>query len=72
VDEAEAVLARFDRIDRLRSAGAPADALLEELRELLHEAEEWSRLEGGDDARRAVGRLRVALERDVSTEVSAV
>jgi hypothetical protein len=46
--------------------------MLEELRELLREADEWSRLEGGDDARRAVGRLRVALERDVSTEVSAV
>jgi hypothetical protein len=72
VDEAEVVLARLGRIDRLKLAGAPADAMLEELRELLREADEWSRLEGGDDARRAVGRLRVALERDVSTEVSAV
>jgi hypothetical protein len=72
VDEAEAVLSRLGRIDRLRLAGAPADAILGELRELLHEAEEWSRLEGGDDARRAVGRLRVALEWDAPAEVMAV
>lgn len=66
------MLERLDRIDRLRLAGAPTAAVLEELRELLNEAEEWSRTEGGERARQAVGRLRVALARDAPAEVIAM
>jgi hypothetical protein len=72
VDEAEAVLERLGRIDRLRRAGAHADVMLDELRELLHEAEEWSRVEGGDEAQQAVSGLRVALTRGAPEEVVAV
>lgn len=72
MDEAEAVLARLERIDELRSSGAPAASLLEELRGLLVEAEEWSRTEGGEAGRQAVAGLRVALSRDARPEVIAV
>jgi hypothetical protein len=61
MDEARAVLLRLDRIEHLDRAGAPAEVLLSELRELVREAEEWSRVEGaGADA---VERCRHALER---------
>ncbi len=66
------MLERLGRIDQLRRAGVPADVMLEELRELLQEAEAWSRIEGGADAREAVSGLRVALTRDVLAEVVAV
>lgn len=72
MDEAEAVLARLERIDRLRSSGAPAASLLDELRALLGEAEEWSRTEGGEAGRDAVAGLRVALSRGARPEVIAV
>jgi hypothetical protein len=72
VDEAEAVLERLDRIDALRRAGAPPAALLEELRALLGEAEEWSRTEGGDSGRQAVDRLRAALRSEREPEVVPV
>jgi hypothetical protein len=65
VDEARAVLERLGRIDRLRREGALASELLEELRLLLEEAEEWSRVEGGDAGERAVAGLRAALARDM-------
>jgi hypothetical protein len=45
MDEARAVLARLERIDRLEQAGAPAQDLLEEVRSLLREAEAWVRAE---------------------------
>ena len=65
MEEAHAVLERLVRIERLRSAGALPEALLDELRALLQEAEEWSRVEGGDAGERAVERLRDALARDM-------
>jgi hypothetical protein len=52
VKKARAVLERLDRIDGLREEDAPATALLEEVRALLCEAEDWVREEPA--ARRAV------------------
>jgi len=65
VDEALAVLERLGRIERLRREGALPETLLNELRSLLREAEEWSRVEGGDAGERAVAGLREALARDM-------
>lgn len=67
MEEAFAILERLERIERLRRDGAPAAMLLQELRALLREAEEWSRAEGGDAGERAVVRLRAALARDMVT-----
>ncbi len=61
MDEARAVLARLDRIEALEREGAPPGVLLEELRGLVQEAEEWARTEGGDRARNAVERCAAAL-----------
>ncbi len=61
MDEVEAIVARLERIERLRNEGAPASDLLRELRELLKEAETWADVEGGDVGERAVSRLRAAL-----------
>jgi len=65
VEEARAVLERLARIERLRREGALPEVLLDELRALLCEAEEWSRVEGGDAGERAVAGLRDALARDM-------
>lgn len=46
MDEAAAVIERLARIEVLDASGAPAEQLLGELRELVVEAEAWSRLEG--------------------------
>ena len=55
MDEARAVLARLERIDRLEQEGAPAQDLLEEVRSLLREAEAWVRTEpGGTDRAEAI------------------
>ena len=51
MDEAEAVLARIERIRELERADAPASELLEELRWLVVEAEDWARVEGDPRAR---------------------
>ena len=59
--EVDSILARLERIDRLRSEGAAAAELLSELRQLLAEAEAWAELEGGEAGERAVSRLRTAL-----------
>ena len=61
MDEARAVLARLDRIEALEREGAPPGVLLEELRGLVHDAEEWVRMEGGDRASNAVERCAAAL-----------
>jgi hypothetical protein len=53
MDEAEAVLARIERIRELERADAPASELLEELRWLVVEAETWARAEGDPRARAA-------------------
>jgi hypothetical protein len=61
MEQARLVLERLARIERLDRDGAPAPVLVAELRALLAEAETWARLEGGEAAERAVGRLRAAL-----------
>jgi len=61
MDEARAVLARLDRIEALEREGAPPGVLLEELRGLVHEAETWVGLEGGERAKKAVDRCASAL-----------
>ena len=65
MDEVCAVLDRLDRIESLRRSGAVPAVLLEELRALLGEAEEWSRMEGGEAGERAVDALRKALAHDM-------
>jgi len=58
------VIERLERIEALdRSSANPAE-LLAELRGLLHDAEAWVRVEGGDAADDAVVRLRESLARD--------
>jgi len=50
MDEARAVLARLERIEALERSGSPASVLLDEVRALLAEAEDWVRAEpGGTD-----------------------
>ena len=61
MDEARAVIDRLDRIEALEREGAPADALLEELRGLVRDAEAWARLEGDARAAAAVERCESAL-----------
>jgi hypothetical protein len=56
VEEARAVLERLERIEALERAGAAAPELLDELRELVREAEAWARLEGDERAAEAVER----------------
>ena len=53
MDEAEAVLARIERIRELERSDAPASQLLDELRWLVVEAEDWARAEGDPRARAA-------------------
>jgi hypothetical protein len=67
MEEAQAILERLDRIERLRRENAPPARQLEELRLLVREAEEWTRLEGGEAGESAVAQLRSALERDAVT-----
>jgi hypothetical protein len=66
MDEARAVLARLDRIEALEREGAPPGVLLEELRGLVHDAEAWARVEGGERARDAVERCSSALSTPVA------
>ena len=61
MDDARAVLARLDLIEALEREGAPPGVLLEELRGLVHDAEEWARREGGERAKNAVERCASAL-----------
>jgi hypothetical protein len=68
MDESRAVLERLARIERLDRRRAQPSELLGELRELLVEAEAWSRKEGGDAAARAVAELRRALQREMIGE----
>jgi hypothetical protein len=46
MEEARSVLERLTRIDELKAQGAPAEVLLDEVRELLAEAEVWLDAEG--------------------------
>lgn len=54
------MLARLERIGTLERAGTPAPVLLEEVRALLAEAEDWVRAEPGGTARAAVALDRCA------------
>ena len=65
MEEARRVLERLERIERLDRATTPAEVLLDELRALVREAEEWTRVEGGEAAEDAVAKLRAALARDM-------
>jgi len=72
VEKERLILERLDRIDGLREEDAPAGVLLDEVRALLCEAEEWVREEGVPSrAREAVERSRQALAagEGVSSEV---
>jgi hypothetical protein len=60
MEEAEAVLARLDRIEALERAGSPAAELLGELRALVGEAEAWARRERVEEPA-SVERCRAAL-----------
>ena len=61
MDEARAVIERLERIETLEREGAQADALLEELRGLVRDAEAWARSEGDERARAAVERCEEAI-----------
>jgi hypothetical protein len=60
MDEARRVLARLERIDRLREGGGSRLAVLAELRRLLEEGEAWLAAEpaGTERAREALDRAR--------------
>jgi predicted metal-dependent hydrolase len=63
VEKERAILERLERIDDLRDENAPAGVLLEEVRALLSEAEDWVREEPAapDAAVGALERSRAAL-----------
>ena len=65
MDEARAVIRRLDRIEALEREGAHPATLLAELRELVREAEEWSRVEADERAQRAVERVEEAMAIDM-------
>jgi len=63
VEKEREILERLERIDDLRRGDAPAGALLDEVRALLADAEDWVREEDVPDrAARAVERSREALD----------
>jgi len=66
VDEARRVIERLDRIETLKRAGAPADALLAEVRALLRDGEAWLAAEpdGTERAREALERCRAGIGRE--------
>ena len=55
------MLERLERIEELDRAGAPPDALLPELQQLVREAEEWARRERDPDAEAAARACAAAL-----------
>jgi len=70
MDEARRVLERLARIDELERGDAPPGALLDELRELVREAEAWARAEGGPE--RAVAAIEGCRAALVSSEKQEV
>jgi hypothetical protein len=63
MEEARRVLERLDRIETLRHASPAPAVLLDEVRALLGEAEEWVRTDpAGAHAEGALERVREALE----------
>lgn len=70
MEEARRVLERLARISDLERDDAPPSELLDELRELVREAELWLRAEPEPDgADAAVERCRAALAADEPKEV---
>ena len=65
MEEARKVIERLERIEALDRATADPAELLAEVRGLLHDAEAWVRVEGGEAGEDAVARLRSALTRDM-------
>jgi hypothetical protein len=65
MDEARAVMARLDRIEALERERAHPTTLLAELRELVREAEAWSRIEADARAAQVVERCKEALTGDI-------
>jgi hypothetical protein len=62
VEKERAILERLERIDGLRQEDAPAGVLLEEVRSLLFEAEDWAREEDvPEGAADAIERSKAAL-----------
>jgi hypothetical protein len=62
VEKERAILERLERIDGLRQEDAPAGVLLEEVRALLFEAEDWVREEDvPEEAADALERSKAAL-----------
>ena len=61
MEKERAILERLERIDGLRQEDAPAGVVLDEVRALLSQAEDWVREEPG-----APGRVVEALERSKS------
>jgi hypothetical protein len=62
VEKERAILERLKRIDGLRQEDAPAGVLLEEVRALLFEAENWVRAEDVPErAANAIERSKAAL-----------
>jgi hypothetical protein len=70
VEKEHAILERLERIDGLRSEDAPAEVLLDEVRALLADAEDWVREEPVPSrAANAVERAKEALAADESALV---
>jgi hypothetical protein len=70
MEEARRVLERLERISDLERGEAPPAALLDELRELLREAELWVRAEPEPGAaEQALARCRAALAVEEREEV---
>jgi hypothetical protein len=63
MEKEHAIFERLERIDGLLREDAPAGVLLDEVRALLSEAEDWERTEPGVPSRavEAVARSRAAL-----------
>jgi hypothetical protein len=63
MDEARKVMERLARIESLERDGCAAETLLDEVRALLNEAEDWVRAEPGgtERAAEALDRSRAAL-----------
>ena len=62
MEKERAILERLERIDSLRQEDAPAGLLLEEVRALLFEAEDWVREENVPErAANAIERSKAAL-----------
>jgi hypothetical protein len=64
MEKEHAIFERLERIDGLRKEEAPAGVLLDEVRALLSQAEDWVRTEPGVPSRavEAVARSQAALE----------